>query len=260
MDRESTLMKYPVVEKFFAPQGEGLYTGTPMAFIRLVGCSVGHSVCHACDTDFDRLMPTMGGGLFTAVELAAWALHAGYKHACLTGGEPLDRDLRPLLLELGSAGVLAHIETSGTVVPWWLNAPEALEQRLAKHFVKLGSARHLVAFENDPDRVVQGLCERFGWHDMAFWLTVSPKPGYKVKQLEIADEVKVVLHGLGPGPGWPTLDHALEWARAGKLVFVQPSNYKYAVDTDALQAALEVVSAYPGLRLSVQMHKILKSR
>jgi 7-carboxy-7-deazaguanine synthase len=217
MDR--TLIKYPVVEKFFAPQGEGLYTGTPMAFIRLVGCSVGHGVCHACDTDFDRLMPTMGGGLFTAVELVSWVMDNGYKHACLTGGEPLDRDLAELIQRLSVAGVLCHIETSGTKFPAW-----------------------------------------FAPLEHSAWLTVSPKPGYLADMVAQADEVKVVLGGLGSGPGWPTLEDALAWAHAGKLVFVQPSNHKYAVDADALQAALEVVNAHPELRLSVQMHKILKSR
>ncbi len=59
-------MKYPLAERFKAPQGEGLFTGTPMAFVRLVGCSVGKGVCHACDSDFDRVRPDRVGGLFDA--------------------------------------------------------------------------------------------------------------------------------------------------------------------------------------------------
>src|SRR4051812_2738266 len=34
-------MTYPISEIFTSPQGEGLYTGMMMTFIRLAGCSVG---------------------------------------------------------------------------------------------------------------------------------------------------------------------------------------------------------------------------
>jgi len=44
---------YIVAERFKSIQGEGLYAGTPMAFIRFVGCSVGKKVCNGCDTDFE---------------------------------------------------------------------------------------------------------------------------------------------------------------------------------------------------------------
>src|SRR5918994_1927950 len=102
-------MKYPVAERFKSIQGEGLYCGTPMAFIRLVGCSVGKDVCHACDAEFERQMPELGGGLYSPEELRDWV--GDYRYVCVTGGEPLDRDLRPLLQVLDAA---SHVETSGT--------------------------------------------------------------------------------------------------------------------------------------------------
>lgn len=108
-------MKYPLAEKFKAPQGEGQYTGTPMAFLRLVGCSVGKGVCTHCDTDFDRMDHTKGGGLMDAESIAYWV--RPYRHVCITGGEPLDRDLSSLILYLQERRIHCHIETSGTVVP-----------------------------------------------------------------------------------------------------------------------------------------------
>src|SRR5271170_6427812 len=36
--------KYPVSEIFTSIQGEGVYTGTVMTFIRLAGCSVGKKI------------------------------------------------------------------------------------------------------------------------------------------------------------------------------------------------------------------------
>lgn len=208
-------MKYPVAERFFAPQGEGLFTGTPFAFIRLVGCSVGQGTCTFCDTNFDKMYPELGGGLYTPEKLAEWA--GDYHHSCISGGEPLDRDLTELIEALGSTYV--HIETSGTVSPPWL-----------------------LALLDRP------------------WVSVSPKPGYHPDMIDRADEVKVILGGLGDGPGWPTVEDAVRWASEGKLVYVQPRNSVLEIDKRAMDEAVRVVSDHPTLRLSAQLHKYLRTR
>lgn len=208
-------MKYPVVEKFKAVQGEGLYAGVPMAFIRLKGCSVGKTICHGCDTDFDKLLPWMGGGEFEPSELRDWI--GTYTHICLTGGEPLNHDLGPLLDELKWYNI--HIETSGTVeLPDW-------------------STPYFSPF-----------------------ICVSPKPGYLPHVVEKANEIKVIVGGLGNGEGWPTLEDALAWSNKGKDVFLQPRNKKNEPDRLTLAHALELVKQYPQLRLSVQLHKFLGER
>src|SRR5882672_7607670 len=165
-------MKYPLAERFFSVQGEALYSGTPMAFIRFVGCSVGKKICHACDTDFEKMDKSRGGGLFTTDDLLSWVLdrEESYKHVCVTGGEPLDRNLEELILALDEVGVRTHIETSGTKFPDWL-----LKIR---------------------EKV---------------WICVSPKPGYLDSMIAAANEIKVILHGLGDGEGWPTLADAVKW-------------------------------------------------
>lgn len=212
-------MKYPLAEKFRAPQGEGLYTGTPMAFVRLVGCSVGQDVCTACDTDFHAMHPPLGGGLFTAEEIVEWA--KPYRHMCVTGGEPLDRDLADLFEVARKTGVKVHIETSGTKRPGWLT--------------------NVLYFKEH-------------------WLCVSPKPGYLDEMITDADEVKVIIGGLGDGPGWPTVADAVRWADAGKLVYIQPRNQRLTVDKMAMDEVLGVLHEYPQLRLSCQLHKYLGVR
>lgn len=215
-------MRFPLAEKFKAPQGEGLYAGTPMAFVRLAGCSVGQTVCTACDTDFDRMRPELGGGLHWPDEIRAWM--QPYRHLCITGGEPLDRNLLPLLGAFADSGVMCHIETSGTRDPQWLaDIPEATARR-------------------------------------ALWVTVSPKPGYLGRMIARADEIKVIVGGLGDGPGWPTLDDAVRWADDGRLVYVQPRNLRTQVDRAALDAVMAAVDRHPQLRLSVQLHKFLETR
>lgn len=212
-------MRYPLAERFAAPQGEGLYTGTPMKFMRLVGCSVGQSVCETCDTNFAQMYPELGGGLYTPVELAEWA--EPYGHVCLTGGEPLDRDLRPLLETLYTYDMQVHIESSGTRFPFWLEK------------------------ELEPKDI---------------WLCISPKPKYRLEVIELASEIKVIMGGLGKGPGWPTVEDAVRWADEGKLVYLQPQNNVLTIDTQHMDEVLEAVDKYPQLRLSAQLHKYLRTR
>jgi organic radical activating enzyme len=235
---EQSIVRFPVAERFVAPQGEGQFTGAVMAFIRLVGCSVGQKVCTACDTDYDRLLPDLGGGLFTAEELRAWVIESRVEHVCLTGGEPLDRDIRPLLRALTFGDVVCHVETSGTRLPAWLD-PRRLRQ----------PGEHWVINEET------GRSERY-----PIWLTVSPKPGYLAPMVEGADELKIILGGLGDGDGWPTVDDAVRWAECGRLVYVQPRNERLDINHAALREAVAVVQAHPLLRLSVQGHKMWRSR
>lgn len=244
------MIKYPIAEKFKAPQGEGVHTGVPMAFIRTVGCSVGHKVCTACDTEFDKTYPALGGGMFTPADLVAWIQEhvpgdGPYQHACITGGEPFDRDLRPLIFACVNEDITCHIETSGTKLPPWLRADP-------RHAI----GAHMLAQDMPEGRV--------SWHETPLWITVSPKPGWLPEMLTLADELKVILGGLGDGPGWPTLAQAVQWSNDRGLrrrpVYVQQRNERNDIDRDALDRALAVVHAYPTLRLSVQLHKFLRTR
>lgn len=221
--------RFPIAEKFFAPQGEGLYTGTPMAFVRLVGCSVGQKICTACDTDFTKCHENLGGGMYTTQELFDWV--GDYDHICITGGEPLDRDIRPLL-SWATRNKWIHIETSGTKRPNWL---------IGSDFIRL----------DDRTKAAQSFNT---------WLCVSPKPGYRDDMITICNEVKVILGGLGDGEGWPSLDQAVRWADEGKLVYIQQRNRILDIDRTALDEALRVVDKHPNLRLSVQLHKFLHTR
>lgn len=224
---------FPFAERFKAPQGEGLFAGTVMAFARLVGCSVGKGVCTMCDTDYSETRRELGGGLFTADEILDWAEDC--QHLCLTGGEPLDRDVRPILAAAFLRGVMVHIETSGTRNPSWL---------------RRASASWNVVFD---DGSILHMGDRL-------WVTVSPKPGYLEDMVVSADEVKVINGGLGDGPGWPTLSDAVCWANMGKLVYLQPANAIREISFENLQSCISAVLSNPNLRISVQMHKFWKTR
>lgn len=226
---------YQIAERFKSIQGEGVYAGTPMAFIRFVGCSVGKKICHGCDTDFEREHAWHGGGLYGLDQLMKWACDGGMEHICLTGGEPLDQELRPFFEHAAQyrAGNgrgelrMIHVETSGTVeLPDWLLASTS-------------------AWASEPRA----------------WICVSPKPGYRQHSLENASEVKIIVPGLGSGEGWPSLEDAVAWARRfSHPVFVQPRNLKHEISAENLALCQQLVLQHPQLRLSVQLHKLLRVR
>ena len=97
---------YPIAPNgiFKTIQGEGTLLGLPMSFVRLAGCSVG---CSQCDTDYrvdERLEASQIGNLVRQFRT---------KWTWITGGEPADHELWPLLEEMRLCGYVA-LATSGT--------------------------------------------------------------------------------------------------------------------------------------------------
>lgn len=104
-------MRYPIVDVFKSFQGEGHFMGYPMVFVRLAGCSVGachiRAECdeapwrarrHASENEIaDEVISLMSSGI-----------------VCLTGGEPTDHDLIPIVAALKARSLRIHLETSGT--------------------------------------------------------------------------------------------------------------------------------------------------
>lgn len=110
-------MLYPIHEVFHSLKGEGLWTGLPMSFIRLAGCSVN---CSFCDTDHTKTRDVAPIKLVSEL----W-----YQHVVITGGEPCDQDLTPLLEELKISNHRIHLETSG--VGTFSNQPWSLFDHIA---------------------------------------------------------------------------------------------------------------------------------
>jgi 7-carboxy-7-deazaguanine synthase len=101
---------YPVADIFRSVQGEGHFVGYPMTFVRLAGCSVSNcAIRRECDEapwksrwrlSADDIISRVGEGQRGGI-------------VCITGGEPTDHDLLPLVSRLHEAGFRTHLETSG---------------------------------------------------------------------------------------------------------------------------------------------------
>jgi 7-carboxy-7-deazaguanine synthase len=101
-------------EIFASVQGEGLRQGEPTIFVRLSGCN---RRCGFCDTkkawrngrelSIDKIVE----------EIGRLRLDSPAEWVCLTGGEPLAQDIRPLVRRLHEDGLKVQVETNGTFPP-----------------------------------------------------------------------------------------------------------------------------------------------
>lgn len=106
---ENVEISYPVMEHFYTIQGEGFWTGTPAYFIRLGGCDVG---CHWCDVK--ESWDAENHPKYEVEYLVQEIKKTEAQRVVITGGEPSMHDLTSLSSALKNAGLLVHIETTGT--------------------------------------------------------------------------------------------------------------------------------------------------
>jgi 7-carboxy-7-deazaguanine synthase len=107
-------VRYPVYERFYTWQGEGVHLGRAAYFIRLYGCPQACPWCDSAGTWHQDYRPA-GVTLMTAGDLAATVATDSPDGAVvvITGGEPILFDLAPLVDALHTLGRKVHIETSG---------------------------------------------------------------------------------------------------------------------------------------------------
>jgi organic radical activating enzyme len=103
-------VSFPVSDIFFSLQGEGHFVGYPMVFVRLAGCSV--QDCHIRDK-CDESPWKMRERLSKEEIIERVRGLSAFGIVCITGGEPTDHDILPLISALRDAGYRIHMETSG---------------------------------------------------------------------------------------------------------------------------------------------------
>lgn len=232
---------YPIAETFVSPQGEGLNTGILMLFVRLAGCSVGKKMTSedrarlayglelpvytemctlwdgrqfCCDTDFrtkEILTP----------DAIVKRIPEGVQWVCITGGEPLNFDLAPLLAAIWAIGRNVQIETSGTV-----------------------------AFDRG---------DFYSRERRMLWLTVSPKFGVLQNMLREANELKLLVDENFDVEKATQLVNSSPHS-SERIVFLQPVNFENEINAVNLQRCVEIQKLRPSWRISCQLHKVMRVR
>lgn len=103
---------YPIHERFFTFQGEGIHMGKPAFFIRTYGCPVRCEFCDSAGTWHPDHIPANVERI-SATALADEAASSGTKVVVVTGGEPAVHNLTALAGALHAHGLKVHLETSG---------------------------------------------------------------------------------------------------------------------------------------------------
>lgn len=102
----------PVIEQFISLDGEGPTAGELAYFVRLADCNLR---CSWCDTAYswDGSAPVQWK---EAQQIYEEIKASGICNVTLTGGEPLQQDIIPLLQLLAQdKALLMHIETNGSI-------------------------------------------------------------------------------------------------------------------------------------------------
>jgi len=228
--------KLPIAETFLSVQGEGVFTGVPMFFIRLAGCNVGkfedptdeeltelrvlnpkHSICTSltgerflCDTNYTvaRWLP-----FETLLEMVT---ETKVKRVCITGGEPFLHDVSGIVGALGP-DIRCHIETSGT-------KPIAVDYRC--------------------------------------WITCSPKEGFDTKLLRgrLVDEWKFLVGGSFTAEHEEQLTKFQADDVHRRPLYIQPIGDVNEHFEDNIARCMKLLERHPTWRLSAQLHKFIKAR
>ena len=99
-------MKFFVNEIFQSIQGEGLFVGKAMNFIRFTNCNL---KCNWCDTDFEK-------GKEMEIDEIITKLDKNMGWVSLTGGEPmLEENLEYIIKKLKQKKFKIFLETNGTI-------------------------------------------------------------------------------------------------------------------------------------------------
>ena len=111
---------------FWSFQGEGTRSGVPSIFIRTAGCTMG---CSYCDTK-----ESWGTGIPMQISkiMEMVLQHSNQfpgSQVVITGGEPLEQDLSPLVKALKERDFFIAIETNGKrfsriPIDWWTVSPK----------------------------------------------------------------------------------------------------------------------------------------
>ena len=181
------MMQYPVLEIFDSIQGEGVYSGTYVTFVRLAGCNLD---CSWCDTR--ESLWRQGTKMYSS----KIAEKCKQKVVVITGGEPGIHDLENLVDTLHEDNHRVHVETNGTKelyseIDWITCSPKPPAYHINTDWDEL---KYVVSPEFSMDVIkvdLNRIKQRYNseFHDRLLWVQpVSMEPWSIQKCLKIIKE------------------------------------------------------------------------
>lgn len=155
------IVRYPVYERFYSWQGEGVHVGRAAYFVRLYGCPQACPWCDSAGTWHPGYRPSTIP-LLTGAEVAA-AVAAGSPAGAIvviTGGEPIMFDLRALTVAMQALGRRVHLETSGIAplrgdIDWLTLSPKPFGRPPRPDIVARADEAKIIV--HDPGDIETGL-------------------------------------------------------------------------------------------------------
>jgi len=152
-----------IAEVFASLQGEGLRQGEPTLFLRLAGCGLR---CKFCDTS-----AAWKGGTWLSVREILRRLGRIRKAypaswVCLTGGEPLEQDVRELARCLKKEGYKIQAETNGLFyqrlpVDWYTVSPKPKAYALRQEYRRLAKEVKLIVSRDLTLKIIRKIRRAF---------------------------------------------------------------------------------------------------
>lgn len=202
-----------LAEAFCSPQGEGHLSGKLMFFIRFAGCSVTTCQLHPankarvgdCDTNWRYQFKVDD---VSALVAQAFAEVGPRGWVCITGGEPMDQPqaIEALIAELGRAGLMINIQTSGTkwvTCPWdWLTvSPKCKPAELVQGF---GQELKLVYSGQSDKELVE-------WYRSTKFWNYYLMPLWKNGNHNIAETIGAIKRMAAAGAPWELTTQSHKW-------------------------------------------------
>lgn len=194
-------MKYPVLERFYTWQGEGVHQGRAAYFIRLYGCPQACAWCDSAGTWHPQYRPPHVP-LHTAENLAQVVASESPDGSLvvITGGEPILFDLTSLVAILHTLGRRVHLETSGIAplrgaVDWLTLSPKPFGQPPLPEVVRRADEIKIIV--HTPDDILAGLhAVRERQPDATVWL----HPEWSKARDRDAEVLNAITHAVKTDP------------------------------------------------------------
>jgi 7-carboxy-7-deazaguanine synthase len=184
-----------IAEVFPSLQGEGLRQGEPTLFIRLAGCGLR---CRFCDTT----SAWRNGTVLSVRDILARLkrIRKGYPASwvCLTGGEPLEQDVRDLARALKKEGYKIQVETNGLFyqslpADWYTVSPKPKAYAVRKEYKRRAREVKLIVTRDLTLNILQRMRREFPINTP---ILLQPQ---SMEQWSMTKGLKLMARGLRAG-------------------------------------------------------------